>query len=776
MAAGGGPGNNSWPSGLDAAAATAAGMQPAAVAAVALPPAPALDPGLLGLLPTPAALLPPGGAPLNDLLLHAYLHQQGVLPPPAPRPAAAAATPAGLGFSGAAPATSAPAPQQHNALSVLASLLCGCGPAAPASFATCAAQAPGFQPPPPVPQAPAATPAAGGPAPDAAAVALLAQLASQAGVSQEDLLAALGVPAADHAVQPVRPTPRREQPGSVAPLLPPAPDVSMAEAAAPGSSPMVNASSGWGGTGPLPATAAVVKQEPAPAAPPMLPVGLPTPQLDVAALQEAARGAGLSPAVAQDAALLLQRIAAAATMPAASRENVANLSIKLFQCTPEQLPPTLLHELERWLVRNPTFLEGSARPGCVHLHFSALLSEDEAAALAADLPGRLAALAADGVLGTGAAAGALLAQAGGGLAAVLQGGRPVLSLDCASAPGALPRLYSVAPLAVTPAYTGPFLATGRGISGPQDAIFCRRQGCYPLTEASGTGGGGVRWRKACWLVAACGVLRHGVPTGVGQLRGPWGGGLRGRGRQRAPPPRPPAPPLQVVCKGPEVALGGGHVLPLEWVQLRLPRLTPGAHQVEAQRGALCSAPLTFLVLQDAAAAGELRRLEAGPMGEGGQGPPPCRAAQRSVPGGATPPDAAAPWRLLRRAQACPPFPSSSTRWASCCSSLARWRSPRPRRSRCHRRRRAAWRASRRRWRPQPSCAAGPRCCAVCCPAWRPAAGRQRRWRAWRHTWAACLRCTPPWLWAARRWCGSWAYGRRALAISGTWARRRRRRA
>ena len=92
-----------------------------------------------------------------------------------------------------------------------------------------------------------------------------------------------------------------------------------------------------------------------------------------------------------------------------------------------------------------------------------------------------------------------------------------------------------------------------GPSHLQDAIYCRRQGTYPLTE--------------------------------------------------------------VVAKGGEVQLSPDHVVPLEWVQLRLPGLAVGAYQVEAQRGLLCSAPQSFLVVEDPEAAAELRRLEASPMGE-----------------------------------------------------------------------------------------------------------------------------------------------------------------
>eukprot|EP00887_Chlorella_sp_A99_P001829 scaffold19.g1829.t1 len=285
-----------------------------------------------------------------------------------------------------------------------------------------------------------------------------------------------------------------------------------------------------GSFGPL----AQVKPEPAPAPPPgpaPLP-GLPH-ALDLVAVQAAVGGNSLSPAFAQEAMVLLHQIASAAASPPMEPQRVHNLSIKLFQCTPEQLPPTLLAELERWVVRNPTLLEGSARPGCVHLHFAALVGEEERERLVGGFPRLLEQAVAGGDLGPAAAEGSLLAQQGT-QAAVLERGRLLLSLNCAQQPGAMPRLLSLRPLA--------------------DCIFCRRQGSYPLTE--------------------------------------------------------------VVGKGQEVRLSADVTLQLEWVQLHVPALAPGAHQVEAQRGLLCSEPLSFLVLDDAEAAAELRQLEASPMGIG----------------------------------------------------------------------------------------------------------------------------------------------------------------
>ena len=58
----------------------------------------------------------------------------------------------------------------------------------------------------------------------------------------------------------------------------------------------------------------------------------------------------------------------AAAQQAYEADNTAlRLSVKLFNCTPAQLPPTLRERVTGWLGSTPTDLEGFIRPGCVHL-------------------------------------------------------------------------------------------------------------------------------------------------------------------------------------------------------------------------------------------------------------------------------------------------------------------------------------------------------------------------------------------------------------------------
>jgi len=50
---------------------------------------------------------------------------------------------------------------------------------------------------------------------------------------------------------------------------------------------------------------------------------------------------------------------------------VVRLSVKLFNCTPAQLPGGLREQLCGWLNSTPACAEGFIRPGCLHLTFQA---------------------------------------------------------------------------------------------------------------------------------------------------------------------------------------------------------------------------------------------------------------------------------------------------------------------------------------------------------------------------------------------------------------------
>ena len=60
---------------------------------------------------------------------------------------------------------------------------------------------------------------------------------------------------------------------------------------------------------------------------------------------------------------------------------VIRLSIKLFSCTPAELPPDLKHQLLGWLNSTPAGAEGYIRPGCVQLVIQARRDLSSASAL-----------------------------------------------------------------------------------------------------------------------------------------------------------------------------------------------------------------------------------------------------------------------------------------------------------------------------------------------------------------------------------------------------------
>ncbi len=68
--------------------------------------------------------------------------------------------------------------------------------------------------------------------------------------------------------------------------------------------------------------------------------------------------------------------AVAAGLPAAAAYQanslVVRLSVKLFNCTPGDLPQGLRDQLCNWLCATPAGAEGYIRPGCLHLTMQVL--------------------------------------------------------------------------------------------------------------------------------------------------------------------------------------------------------------------------------------------------------------------------------------------------------------------------------------------------------------------------------------------------------------------
>ena len=75
------------------------------------------------------------------------------------------------------------------------------------------------------------------------------------------------------------------------------------------------------------------------------------------------------------AAALQAGLPAAAAYQASSL--VVRLSVKIFNCTPGELPPGLREQLCGWLCATPAGAEGYIRPGCVHLTVQVCLLSTE---------------------------------------------------------------------------------------------------------------------------------------------------------------------------------------------------------------------------------------------------------------------------------------------------------------------------------------------------------------------------------------------------------------
>ena len=84
----------------------------------------------------------------------------------------------------------------------------------------------------------------------------------------------------------------------------------------------------------------------------------------------------LSPSFDEALALMGHGSPAAARQPPryVPENLVVRLSIKLFSCTPEELPGNLKRHLTGWLDAAPACAEGYLRPGCVHLVLQAHIS------------------------------------------------------------------------------------------------------------------------------------------------------------------------------------------------------------------------------------------------------------------------------------------------------------------------------------------------------------------------------------------------------------------
>lgn len=165
-------------------------------------------------------------------------------------------------------------------------------------------------------------------------------------------------------------------------------------------------------------------------------------------------------------------------------ETLMRLSIKLFNCTPDMLVPSIKCELVNLLrVAEQSLIEGYVRPGCLHLTIDARVPVGESAV--ADRVEGLAAsverLLKSGALSS-AAAESMIVQLQKELVMVKQG-RVMAAVDTTTSAGVMPRIDGVLPLAVVAGQRRTLLKLqGARLNEPEALIMCRQGGHNLVVE------------------------------------------------------------------------------------------------------------------------------------------------------------------------------------------------------------------------------------------------------------------------------------------------------
>ncbi|KAL4429862.1 hypothetical protein ABPG77_010979 [Micractinium sp. CCAP 211/92] len=223
----------------------------------------------------------------------------------------------------------------------------------------------------------------------------------------------------------------------------------------------------------------------------------------------------------------------------ASPAALHRISLKIFQCTPNQLAPGIREELESVLGVAPAVLESYIRPGCTHLTVDVLLPQQQAAPLAAacvDAAALLHALRVPALLGTAASCAAAL-QWSGQLAAAAAGEDAVTRL-----PATPPRLAVQPACIAMPPPGQPWPLVQLRLQAPlqagwdlaQAAVLARQSGRHLAVTLWGTDSQGA---EAALLAAqACtGAQPSGQPASPGERpRSGGSGGSSPRPASRLP--------------------------------------------------------------------------------------------------------------------------------------------------------------------------------------------------------------------------------------------------
>ncbi|KAI3423834.1 hypothetical protein D9Q98_009670 [Chlorella vulgaris] len=294
-----------------------------------------------------------------------------------------------------------------------------------------------------------------------------------------------------------------------------------------------------------------------------------------------ARYAGAS---SQQPATMQRQAYGAPAMPAAAAQRasqapasptLATVSVKLFGCTPEELPLGLRDHLRGWFDGSVHGMDGYLRPGCVHLTVQALLSGYAAERLTQADPPPGSAAEGQAVAGAGTSSGAAAAgeeakAASGAKSCCAQ--RPVAACVAGAGQAAGGANVSPAGTDIVPGMPPPppAAAAPGAHQGPSAGTCCGRKRAAEGPAEPGVGGGDsavrrvvdrmlqsgeVLWRSKTMLVQAG---SHVALVHQGRLRQTWD--IESSSARAVPAILEVSPPLLLASQPGELCVSGINML------------------------------------------------------------------------------------------------------------------------------------------------------------------------------------------------------------------------
>eukprot|EP00887_Chlorella_sp_A99_P007360 scaffold2.g7360.t1 len=200
-----------------------------------------------------------------------------------------------------------------------------------------------------------------------------------------------------------------------------------------------------------------------------------------------------------------------------SPDTVMRVSLKVFNCTPDQLVPSVRSELESMLSMSQSMLEGYIRPGCTVL---TLESRHSRQGEGGELRGLSARHAVESLLFGAGKSPALdqdmLVQIQDEVAVVKQR-RVVAVVSTTHSAALVPALEAAQPLCVEEGEALKLLLCGRNIAGPQDLLLARQHGQNLTVEIHRAGvvrSTGAEWAQVRVLGAVAGCVELEVQRGM----------------------------------------------------------------------------------------------------------------------------------------------------------------------------------------------------------------------------------------------------------------------